>query len=414
MSRAGRLPLGFLGMVALVAVVEWRIGDHAGNLADVAASNWRYSRELAGRIDARTDVLVLGDSLNKFGVLPRLLEQGTNARALNLAVCSGHMPASYYLLRRALEAGARPRAVILDCMDKPIDPSERDLRSPALVDNMRNWPELLNPAECLDLGWEAGDGSAAGEMLLARLMPSLRCRDQVREVVAARLKDQPWTRDEELKLVHRNWDHNGGAFVVPDVEASDPDLASAAPAPVSGWCAHRPTIPVALGPDGKPDPDRWRPNRLTMAYTERLLSLARDRDIAVYWLLPPHRAKHQAQRERDGIDRYTERLAGGFLARYPNLTILDARHSGYPDDAFYDVVHLDRLGSTALTADLAEILAGRGLAADVTRERWVRLPEFRAPGVSALVEDLVETRVALNAEEEQLAEKPADAPSAVR
>jgi hypothetical protein len=364
-------------MLALVAVIEGRVGREAKNLADVAASNWRYSRNQASKIDPRTDVIVLGDSLAKFGILPRLLEQGTNARAVNLAVCSGHMPSSYYVLRRAIEAGARPRAVVLDCSDEPIHPDRHDDRAPALTANMRNWPELLSLRECIDLGWEARDASAAAQMALARVLPSLRCRDQVRELTRARLAGAPWGRVDELTLARVNWERNAGAFVAPDIPATP----------------H--AFPAMTGDAGAPTP--WARNPLTLAYAERLLGLARDHDIAVFWVLPPHRQAHQAQRERDGIDDYTTRVAAGLLARHPNLTVLDARQGDYPDDAFYDIVHLDRLGATTLSGDLAEVLASRRLAADPSQERWVHMKPFRAPTVSSLVEDLGQTRALLDA-----------------
>ena len=55
-----------------------------------------------------------GDSLAKLGVAPSLVEARSGRSVYNLAVCAGQAPSSYFLLRRVLDSGARPTAILVD------------------------------------------------------------------------------------------------------------------------------------------------------------------------------------------------------------------------------------------------------------------------------------------------------------
>ena len=95
--------------------------------------------------------------------------------------------------------------------------------------------------------------------------------------------------------------------------------------PVSGWW------PKSTGPRS--------------AYVGAFLDLAARRGITVFWLLPPTSPAYQALREQGGRDaRYTA-FVRATQARYPNVVVIDGRHSGYGREVFIDATHLNRLGA---------------------------------------------------------------------
>ena len=88
------------------------------------AESWRLRGSGAfGFLGA--EVLAFGDSMVEFGVLPGVIAERSGLRAINLAVHDGSPAVSYFLLRRALEAGARPRAIVVDFMPHQLARSQR-------------------------------------------------------------------------------------------------------------------------------------------------------------------------------------------------------------------------------------------------------------------------------------------------
>src|SRR5947199_7563 len=89
------------------------------------------------------------------------------------ATTGGRRPASFFLLRRALDAGARPRAIVADfaaLMLKDDDNPPKPL----------NYPELATLRDCLDLAWASRDASFFGSLALGKLLPSYRWRFEIR------------------------------------------------------------------------------------------------------------------------------------------------------------------------------------------------------------------------------------------
>ena len=110
----GRLPAGLLGMFVLVASIEAGLSGH--ELDVVTPEDWQYlqaGRDAAERVRG-CDLLILGDSLAKFGVLPRVVGKRSKSRAHSLAIGGGQAPSSYELLRLAFQSGARPSAIVVD------------------------------------------------------------------------------------------------------------------------------------------------------------------------------------------------------------------------------------------------------------------------------------------------------------
>src|SRR4051794_12362625 len=112
-----RLPVGALGMFALVLAAEGFIGRREGRaFTTQVVAQWQLAGRAARREATRGELLCFGDSLVVFDVAPRVLEARTGRRAYNLAAMGSQSSTSYLLLRRALEAGARPSAVVVDFM----------------------------------------------------------------------------------------------------------------------------------------------------------------------------------------------------------------------------------------------------------------------------------------------------------
>src|SRR5690349_13984720 len=102
-----------LGMLALVAAAELLVARGAERLTTPVCWDWIQAGRAARREARGCRVLAFGDSLIKCGVAPAVIEGRLGGRAHNLAVGGGLPPADYFLLRRALAAGARPRAVLI-------------------------------------------------------------------------------------------------------------------------------------------------------------------------------------------------------------------------------------------------------------------------------------------------------------
>ena len=355
------LPWGLVGMLAIVAVVERAVDRHGLDFAEVTAVNWGYSKRATHAEAPRTDILCLGTSLVKFGVLPRALEDATGRSAYNLAVCNGHMPSSYFLLKRALDAGARPAAIVIDCQDGPVTAEHRHEQAEALRVNLRNWPELLNPGECLDLAWTAGDASFFGATSVAKVLPSYKARFEVRNVVKAAFEGGNASQRDVIIPFLRNWNANLGTNVMPSTVTVPENSAPIPP----GFVAVADHFA-----DG-----RWSRNTLTARYTHRLLALAEARDIPVFWLLPPVTPPAFHSRHIDGYDSYFDGLAREAQAIYPNVTVIDGSRSGYPPDAFCDKAHLNAKGTVVFSQGVASVVA-RALTDPRAGSSWVTLPGF--------------------------------------
>lgn len=371
------IPWGFLGMLAAAAAVECgvaRLDVHVSGMGPVC---WRMSRNAADR-ERGSAILCFGTSLSKEGLLPAVIEERTGKRAYNLAVIGGPMPASYFLLRRALEAGTRPAAIVIDAQDGPVDPSRRREPYQALAQEWRNWPELLDVRDCLDLAWSARDAGFFAATVLAKKVPSYRTRLEIRTWIRAALGGSNASTWPLVVGLRRNLNANRGALVLArrPLPPSEGLQRLAGPGPRSS----------------EPAPGEPRPsNPLSELYTRRLLNLAASRRITVFWLLPPLSQGTLGKFERGGLDRYLAGVARDVLAAYPNVVVIDGWRSGYGPDLFPDGIHLDRQGATTLSADVAAII-DRSLADPASAPRWVALPAYRDLAARVALEDLDESR----------------------
>lgn len=365
MSRSSRprrwpLPLGLLGMLGLVAAAEGWLRRHERDFTTAWAAAWDRCGRLVAREAPRCEVLCFGDSLVMHGVAPRVLEARLGRPAHNFAVFKGQAPTAYVLLRRALDAGARPAAVLIDGELLGDDPLELT----------RLWPELLNALEALELAWTARDAEFFAGVLLGRLLPSARLRFELREGVGSALRGEFASARWGLVPRLRNWRHNLGAHIQPP-DFPPPDAV----APTLEQAGYLPTD--------------WRCHPVNAAYVERFLALAGSQGIPVYWLLPPVQPEVQARRDRGGLSAHYERFLRDLAARHRHLVVLDGRHAGFPPEAMSDMTHLNRDGACAFSESLADALRDRlGSPDPLAGERWVALPRYREPSLASAVEDL--------------------------
>jgi lysophospholipase L1-like esterase len=348
------VPWGLVGMIGLVAIFECFVSRHWVDFSDPVSLSWRSSAILAATEAPHCDVLCMGDSLVKHGLVPSVMEQATGRRTANLSAARAPLLWTYALLRRALDAGARPAAIIINA--KPavlIGGPEYD---------MRYWQEVLTVREGLELFQMTRKGPLLAATLLGRLLPSLRSRLEVQSNVMAALRGETDRLYTINRVLLRNWTVNRGANIV------------AAGSPFQG----------AVAPEvaGRLHVDRFHVDKTNAIAVKRLLNLAAERNISVYWLLAPLSPNLQALRDQSGSEGRYEEFVKSFQARYPrNLTVLDARRADYPAALFADATHLNGAGAVALSRSVAAAIAPRlSRRSSSTVGAWIAL---EPPHVSA-------------------------------
>jgi hypothetical protein len=369
-------------MLALVAYAERWEARHATRFSTIDTVAWARVGASVGEA-SRSRVVCFGDSLVRFGVLPQVIEHRLGLPAYNLALPKGQAPGDYFLLRRVLRAGGRPAAVVVDIEMLADDP----------LDDHRRWQELLTLGETAGLAWAVGDGRFLAESALARVLPSLRTRHDVRAGVLAALGGRARDAVDALPVYLRNWKRNRGAQPMTprdDPPGTDPRTSEIRSA------GYRPGF--------------WACHGVNAAYFVRFLQLAGSRGVPVFCVLPPIHPEVQALRDRYGRDADLTRYVRGLSRWFPNLTVVDGRHAGYPAEAVADMTHLSRPGAVAFSDALAGVIGERlerRKARAASRagqappaERWVELPRWRAGAAADVeavvaVEDVAQTVLAL-------------------
>ena len=359
--RRGPLPWGFLGMLGLLIAAEWTLAGHDLDLTAPWHWDWRTTGKLAAKKQGKADVLLFGDSLMKFGVMPKVVGDRAGMTAYNFALHTGQASSSYFMLRRVLAAGHHPRAIVLDLTPHMFFHKTQE--------NARLWPELLTPAECLDLARTMRDPDFFASTLLARFVPSIKERHDLRATILAAATGRPSpSRRGEIPTYRRNWKQNDGAQLMPDGESP----------PIDPVYWERSLYP------------NWAPDPVNVAYLDRFLGLAADAAIPVVWLLPPVQPAIQSRTEASGFDAAYTDFVRRVVARFPGVAVADARHSGFEAAEFNDGIHLKRPGALRLSAGLGTLIRN-GLAGG----RWVRLDAGAPRSVEFPIEDVGQSAVAL-------------------
>jgi hypothetical protein len=363
-SARAAFPWGLLGMIGLLVTIESFIVCHDLVFSHPWGVDWRQSRRAASRYAPYCQILCFGDSLTKYGVAPRILKDRLGRRVYNLATIAGPPTNSFFLLRQALESGARPEAVLVDFIPHLLSSSPR--RTEQLL------PEVMSLRDCLDLAWTLRDPGLFGSLALARLLPSVKDRFEIRAQILSALRGEATDRRGELLSHVRNWTVNRGAHIVPT----------------------GPRVPgddLPLAPDLYPP--TWRCDPATDSYVHRFLGLAARHGIPVFWLVPPFSPEVQARRAQQGLDDQFSRYLHSVQAGYPNVVVVDGRDAGYDRTVHADPIHLNSTGASAFSLQVAEVLAHH-LAA-TGGPRWVDLPRHRDGPVDAAVEDVAQSRLAV-------------------
>jgi hypothetical protein len=329
-------------MVALVATVESLLAGSRADFVTPSIEDWRLAAVAAKERAPGADVLCFGDSLIKFGVLPRVLRDRAGLRAYNLAVSDGSAPSSYFLLERALASGARPRAVVVDFDALMIREAPGSRAMP-------NYPELATIGDCFGLARATRDPEFLGASVAGKLLPSARWRWEIRSSLRAALGGRNGSERESVRIHTRHWSRESGAHPAEPGRSRPSNEASL----IAGVC-----------------PESWECEPVERDYIERFLGLAESRRIPVFWLLPPLAPEVHQLRAARGSDAIYSRFVRSIAERHPGVVVVDARGSAGSESTHVDHIHLDRRGASALTADLASIVMGR---TPIEPDRWVAL-----------------------------------------
>ena len=359
-STRSRWPLGVLGTIALVVAAESYVAQRNIDLGTMETIEWRLTSKAIKKQAPRAEILVFGTSLSRIAVSPLILEERTGRPTYNFALSGGHPSSSYLMLRHALEAGARPKAIVVDFKWTSIrnDPEELE----------RILPEIANLGECARLAIDRRNGSFLGRIAMVKEFPSFACRVQIRDNVVAAVKGEEPVRNQQWVTANRNMRVNKGAHHTPKV-------------PYKG------EIKVD---DTRFFSDRWACNPVSEAYIHKFLDLAASREIPVFVLIPPVAPAAQARLDELGsAARYTAFLEG-VLARHPGVVAIDGRRSNFPAEAFYDASHVNRVGTAAFSNALADALKAR-LDGPARADRWVSLAAFDGGKGQEKIEDFMES-----------------------
>lgn len=379
--RLRGLPRGALAALLLIVVCEGMLRSiEREAFTTNSAASWRQTGRAAGREARRADVLCFGDSMIKFGVSPGVIEATTGLRGYNLAPYGGPPAASALLLERALESGAKPKAIVVDFMPHLLAVAPRH--------HMRLWQELIDPGNALELASASRDASFFAECLAGRYLTSFRARHEIRTNLKHAFKGESYNAviAHFVTPLWRNWRVNRGAELAP---VTPPFDGQARP-----W-------------DQALFPTDWHPDPASADAMRRFLDLAAQRSIPVLWLIPPLSPATQELREHQGHDAFYSRLVRSVQERYANVLVVDARHAGFGDELFLDPVHLNRDGAIELSLRLGRILreltaGGEDDGAATPSVAWVSLPPASLPPVMPEVEDLDQSRLVLQAIEQHV------------
>jgi hypothetical protein len=345
--RRSGIPWGVVGMIGLIVVIEGFVGRNWLDFSDPVSLSWRFSAEAARTEAAGSQLLCLGDSLVKHGLIPSVIEGESGLRTSNLSAARAPTLMTYFLFRRALDAGARPDVIIINAKPAVL------IGGPDF--NARYFQEVLTLRECLELFQITKRSSFMISMLVGRLLPSLRCRLEVRSNLLSALRDEPDRLHDINRTLWRNWTVNGGANIA--------DLDSRYEEKVTPEVARRMQTDVS------------HVDRMNAEAIERLLQLAARRNIPVFWLLTPLTPGLQAFRDQSGSEASYERFVRSAQSRHPQiLTVLDGRRGAYPTWFFVDSTHLNGRGGIALSRAVATALqAELGHSEQATVPRWIAL-----------------------------------------
>jgi hypothetical protein len=335
-------------MVALLVVIEVFVVCHSIELTDPVSLSWRYSAQAAESKVSNCQILCLGDSLVKHGLVPSVIERTSGQKAVNLSAARASTLLSYCLLRRALDSGARPTALIVNAKPAVL------LGDPEF--NARQWQEVLTPRDTVELLLVTRNAPFVLSTIVGRVLPSLRARLEIQSAMLAAIHGKTERICSMNPVLWRNWSVNGGANIAPATPVYHGDLTAEV--------------------ERQLYTDIFFVDPANAEAIEQILKLAADRRIPLFWMLCPLSPALQSQRDQSGADELHDRFLSSIIARYPEtVTVLDARRAGYSAEFFADATHLNRVGALSLSRTVAVAIAAREAPQDPphSNARWIHL-----------------------------------------
>ncbi|MDB5350741.1 MAG: hypothetical protein JWN86_1988 [Planctomycetota bacterium] len=362
------VPGGLLGMIGLVLVIELTLTRHELDFTNFVTWSWKHAGRAVSQRATKTEIFLFGDSLVKFGVAPRVMEPILKKPTYNFAVFAGRLPVDYFLLKRALDAGARPSAVVFEC-------EQYYLTQPPMLKEGSIWPDLLTQRECLELARSMGNLDFFTQTTIARILFSYKAHGAIRGGILAALRGEKASTRDRMDLNNRNWDWNLGAQIMPKGPLLDP-------------AAIDNIYPEFF-------PKSWAIDPVNASYLRKFLRLVEGRGIPVFWLVPPISPPAQARRQQIGMDALYTELIRSMQERSPSLIVIDGRRSNYSADAFLDPFHLNGPAAAVFSQDVATLIAASLKAGD-RDSRWFDLPAYHDRPADDRVEDIVRSQLVLD------------------
>lgn len=318
------LPRAFFGMVLIIIAVEVGVSHLQSLLFKPDDWDWYLTGRFSRNRSRGDDVVFFGDSLVKTGVDPTVFrDQGISA--FNLAMGGGQTPAAYYLLKRLVDRGKPPGAVVFSCHPKLLEePPEH---------NLGHWPFLLSPEECLDFGIKERNARTCAQIFFT-MLPSLRSRLELRSSVLRLLRLVPPTVSYGMPTARQIYEHFGH-------------------------------LPFDFRTRGTVDLDFWYEKYFdikefditNLLYLDAFFGLADSKHIKVYWLITPVVPDMQAMCDREGLTGKFDRLVRRYKTKHPSVRILDFRRCGFPESLFHDPHHLNAKGAQAMSGRLLQVFS---------------------------------------------------------
>jgi lysophospholipase L1-like esterase len=363
-SRFARAPWGLLGMLPLILGVEGYLQATRLDRTEPISYEWRLACERAAAAEAlESEILCFGDSLIRSGVQPHVLEERLGVRAYNLAIGGAPPAASYFLLKRVLDRGCRPRAILVDF--EPIFHTFSPWTRASV------WPELLEgPETCALAGW-MGQPDFAAAMVLAEVFPSIRDRYVIKSRFLSWTQGRHHAPDQRQNRLAQGVERR-------QIVANRGSVLLAMPKEGPRASANEFVLTNAIQEATEP----------SVAKAQRaFLDLAHKHAIPVHVLIPPRRADALEHCRKVGAHARQDRDLTRWLEEYPGLRVIDARLARYDADVFTDGTHLSRSGSIAFTAAVADALSRQMRPGLEFTERIAHVPDYQPVETTRPMED---------------------------
>ncbi len=362
-----KAPWGLVGMIGMLVLMEGAVTRNKIDFLD--AADWDCRRSMKAAKEARDyDVLCFGDSMVKCGLLAKGVEERSGLKVLNLGVSGSHAASSYALLRRALDLGAKPEAVIVSFHPALLRQNPRQI--------LCLWPNLLSFAEAAWVAQAGHDPAFFGAVAVGKILPSYQCRNGIRANLLGRVSGEHDNRRYLYFLYQRNAGRNGGSHLLPTV----PKLKTFSDADAEYW--HKVSFP------------KWECHPAHLVGLEAFLDLAASRGIKVYWLLTPYLPLVQEKINSSGFDKAHSTFVASYQARHANIVVVDGRGTVADAGAFFDPMHLSASGTYAFSLAVGDALR-QVRSGHLPPDRWIHTAQVRPLPLPEEFEDMNQSHGAL-------------------